>query len=234
MISCSFLCGGFTHKNIQKLVMIHSTSTPFDFSEITLTKPTAVHGSFFSKIQKNSEPLYLYSPKCHTSGIIASGSKQYADLTFTQEDTFVQWMDALEERLQALLFENRHTWFVTDSIELDDIQHAFMPTLKFKHGQYTLRGNIIVRKHPWEESLQVFDERESPLPPTSVKDAKVVSILDIHGLKFNDKSFQVVVYLRQMVVLTPSIFSECKIKIKEVPIDISDSLLSIKEVPNLE
>ena len=214
--------------------MIHSASTPFDFNEIALAKPIALQGSFFSKIQKKSDPLYLYSPKCHTSGIMTSGAKQYADLTFTREDAFVRWTEALEERLQALLFENRHTWFVTDSIELDDIQHAFMPTLKFKHGQYTLRGNILIQKHPWEESLQVFDERESPLPATSVKDANVVSILDIHGLKFNDKSFQIVVYLRQMVVLTPSIFSECKIKIKEVPIDISDSILSIKEVPNPE
>ena len=216
--------------------MIHYTSDPFDFNEISLTKPVALQGgSFFSKIQKKTEPLYIYSPKCHTSGIIASGSKQYADLVFTKEDTFVQWTDALEERLQALIFENRHTWFVTDSIELDDIQHAFMPTLKFKQSQYTLRGNILIRKHPWEESLQVFNEREIPLPHTSVKDTNVVSILDMHGLKFNDKSFQVVVYLRQMVVLTPSLFSECKIKIKEeFPIDISDSLLSIKEVPNLE
>ena len=216
--------------------MIHYTSDPFDFNEISLTKPVALQGgSFFSKIQKKTEPLYIYSPKCHTSGIIASGSKQHADLVFTKEDTFVQWTDALEERLQALIFENRHTWFVTDSIELDDIQHAFMPTLKFKQSQYTLRGNILIRKHPWEESLQVFNEREIPLPHTSVKDTNVVSILDMHGLKFNDKSFQVVVYLRQMVVLTPSLFSECKIKIKEeFPIDISDSLLSIKEVPNLE
>jgi hypothetical protein len=216
--------------------MIHYTSEPFDFNEITLTKPIALQGgSFFSKIQKKTEPLYIYSPKCHTSGIVASGSKQYADLMFTKEDAFVQWTDALEERLQALIFENRHTWFVTDSIELDDIQHAFMPTLKFKQSQYTLRGNILIRKHPWEESLQVFDERETPLPHTSVKDTKAVSILDIHGLKFNDKSFQVVVYLRQMVVLTPSLFSECKIKIKEeFPIDISDSILSIKDVPNPE
>ena len=104
-----------------------------------------------------------------------------------------------------------------------------MPTLKFKQGQYSMRGNILIRKHPWEESLPIFDERETLLPPTSVKDSKVISILDIHGLKFNDKSFQVVIYLRQMVVLTPSIFSECKIKIKEEPLDISDSILYIKE-----
>lgn len=216
--------------------MIHDTSEPFDFKEVSLSKPIALQGgTFFSKIQKKAEPLYIYSPKCHTSGIVASGSKQYADLTFTKEDAFVQWTDALEERLQALLYENRHTWFVTDTIELDDIQHAFMPTLKFKHSQYTLRGNILIRKHPWEESLQVFNEHEIPLPQSSVKDSKVVSILDIQGLKFNDKSFQVVIYLRQMVVLTPSLFSECKIKIKEeFPMDISDSLLSIKEVPNPE
>jgi len=214
--------------------MIHSTSDPFDFSELSLSKPIALQGgSFFSKIQKKMEPLYLYSPKCHTSGIIASGTKQYADLMFTKEDAFVEWTDSLEERLQTLVFENRHTWFVTESIDLDDIQHAFMPILKFKNSQYTLRGNILIRKHPWEESLQVFNERESPIAHASVKDSKVVSILDIHGLKFNDKSFQVVVYLRQMVVLTPSLFSECKIKIKEeIPIDISDSLLSIKELPN--
>lgn len=216
--------------------MIHYTSDPFDFTELSLSKPIALQGgSFFSKIQKKTEPLYLYSPKCHTSGIMASGSKQYADLVFTQDASFVQWMDSLEERIQALIFENRHAWFVTESIDLDDIQHAFMPILKFKNGQYILRGNILIRKHPWEESLQIYNERECLLPQTSVKDSNVVSILDIHGLKFNDKSFQVVVYLRQVVVLTPSLFSECKIKLKEeVPIDISESILSIKEAPNPE
>jgi hypothetical protein len=216
--------------------MIHYTSEPFDFTELSLSKPIALQGgTFFSKIQKKSDPLYIYSPRCHTSGIVASGSKQYADLVFTNDVPFVHWMESLEERVQALIFENRHTWFATESIDLDDIQHAFMPILKFKQSQYTLRGNILIRKHPWEESLQVYNERECLLPQTSVKDSNVISILDIHGLKFNDKSFQVVVYLRQLVVLTPSLFSECKIKLKEeVPIDISESILSIKEVPNPE
>lgn len=208
--------------------MIHYASTPFDFSNVSLSKPTAMQsGTFFSKIVNKNEPLYLYSPKCHTQGMMTTGAKQYADFRFTKDDSFVNWIESLEERIQALIYEHRNTWFVTESIDLDDIQHSFMPILKFKNSQYTLRGHLPVQKHPWKDPLQVYNEEETPVPIETVNGSTVVSILDIHGIKFNDKSFQVMIYIRQIMVLSQSLFSECKIKIKEefVPVDISESLV---------
>ena len=221
----------FPHKNIMKRCMIHYTSEPFHFDDITLGQPVALQGgSFLSKI--NKQPLFIYSPKCHTSGVM--GTKPYADFMFKQDDSFIRWIESLEEKLQSLIFERRNEWFVTDALELDDIQHAFMPMVKYKGGQYTLRGHLPVRKHPWKDTLQVYDEDESPVPLSSIKDSTVVSILELHGIQFNEKSFQVVIYIRQIMVFTQPSFSECRIKIKEelIPMDLSELVPSIKDVPN--
>jgi hypothetical protein len=216
--------------------MIHYASSPFDFNEVSLSKPTAMQGgSFFSKILKKNDPLYIYSPKCQTQGMMTTGAK-HVDFRFTKDESFVNWIESLEERIQALIYEHRTTWFVTDSIDLDDIQHSFMPMLKFKGSNYTVRGHLPTQKHPWKDTLQVYNEDESPVPIETVNGSTVVSILDIHGIKFNDKSFQVMIYVRQIMVLSQSLFSECKIKIKEefAPVDISESIVIpyLREVPN--
>jgi hypothetical protein len=229
------LCGRFTHKNIEKIgIMIHYTSDPFTFTDVSLSQPTATQGgTFFSKISNKGGPLYIYSPICHTPGLV----KQYVDFLFTRDDSFVKWIETLEEQLQTLIFERRNAWFVTDKIDLDDIQHAFMSILKFKGSQYTVRGHLPSKKQPWKDTLQVYDEDEISLPITAIKDSSVISILDIHGINFSDKSFQVVIHVRQIMVLKQSIFSECRIKIKEsTPVDVSDSIVipSIKELPNSE
>jgi len=214
-----------------KTSMIHYTSDPFNFDDITLGKPIAMQGSFLSKI--NKQPLFIYSPKCHTPGV--RGVKPYVDFVF-KDDSFVRWFESLEEKLQSLIFEHRNEWFVTDAIEMDDIQHAFMPIVKYKGGQYTIRGHIPVRKHPWKDTLQVYDENEIPVSLSSIQDSPVVSILEIHGIQFNEKSFQVVIHLRQIMVFTQPSFSECMIKVKEelVPVDISELVSSIKEGSNSE
>jgi hypothetical protein len=214
-----------------KIGMIHYTSDPFQFDEITLSQPTATQGgSFFSKIHKKGDPLYIYSPKCRTTGL----GPKHADFMFKQDDSFVRWVESLEEKLQALIFERRNAWFVTEALELDDIQHAFMSMLKYKGGQYSLRGHIPIRKHPWKETLHVYNEEEVPVPVNSIKDSTVMAILEVHGIQFNDKSFQVMVQIRQIMVFTEPLFSECRIKIKEelIPVDISNFVPIIKEVPN--
>ena len=210
--------------------MIHDTSEPFNFDEITLGQPVAVQGSFLSKI---NQPLFIYSPKCQTSGV--RGGKPYVDFIF-KDDSFIRWLESLEEKLQSLIYERRNEWFVTDALELDDIQHAFMPIVKYKGGQYTIRGHIPVRKPPWKDTLQVYNENEIPVPLSTIQESKVVSILEMHGIQFNEKSFQVVIHIRQIMVFTQPSFSECMIKIKEelIPVDISELVPSIKEAPNSE
>jgi hypothetical protein len=216
--------------------MIHHATPDFNFNQLHLATPVAIQGgSFFSKLNFSSkdDSLYVYTPKCTAKGIIQSGSKQFIDFIFIQSNTnFIQWIDALEEKVQRLIYEKKDTWFESDSIELDDIQNSFIPMMKLKGNQCLLRGYIPQGKQAIKEpSIQIYDEHEMPVLLSSIKESsQVISILDIHGLKFNQKCFQLIVNIRQMMVLEKNTFSNCLIKLdKETKqVEVKTDILEVK------
>ena len=196
--------------------MIYDTTDSFDFSKLQLEKPTPLQDGFYTKLLHNKNSLYVYTPKCTTKGVVTS-SKNYIDFLISPLDTsFIQWMNSLEETLQELLYDKKE-WFLGDDIELDDIQNSFLPLIKAKGPNYTIRG--YQGKH-LKESIQVYNEDEIPLSLNSIQDTtQVISILEISGIKFNTKCFQVMVHTRQIMVLEKSVFTNCliKTKLKEKP-----------------
>jgi hypothetical protein len=213
--------------------MIHHATDSFDFSKLHLGSPTALAGgSFYTKLNNTvkDEPLYVYTPTCTTKqGVVTSTNKGYVDFLFTSANSnFIQWMNALEEKVQALLFEKKDHWFVGDDMELDDIQNAFIPLLKAKGNQYVVRG-YLQGKH-FKETIQVYNEDEIPVPLTNIQEnSQLISILDISGIKFNQKCFQVMIHVRQLMVLEKTSFTNCLIKHKvkekpEVKIDVLDTI----------
>jgi hypothetical protein len=88
--------------------MIHHATDTFDFSTLHLGSPTALAGgSFYTKINYTvkDDPLYVYTPTCSTKGI---STNRYVDFLFTSANSnFIHWINALEEKLQALLFEKK-------------------------------------------------------------------------------------------------------------------------------
>ena len=211
--------------------MIHHATDQFDFSSLHLGSPTALAGgSFYTKLNFSvkDEPLYVYTPTCTTKGV----TKGYLDFLFTSANSnFIQWINALEEKVQALLFEKKDHWFIGDDMELEDIQNAFIPLLKVKGNQYMVRG-ILQGKH-FKETIQVYNEDEMPIPLTNIQEnSQLISILDIAGIKFNQKCFQVMIHVRQLMVLEKNTFTNCLIKHKvkeksekpEVKIDVLDTI----------
>jgi len=197
--------------------MIQHATSQFDFSQLQLSKPSVLpDGSFFTKIINKDDSLYVYTPKCSTKQGVVTGTKQYMDLILTAPE-FITWVESLEERLERLLYENRSAWFVDDSIDIDDIQNAFMPILKVKQTQHVLRAFIPLRKQSIKEpTVYIYDVYEKPLDVSSIKeDSKIISILDFSGVSFNQKSFQVMINIRQIMVLEKTPFSSCMIKLKE-------------------
>jgi len=218
--------------------MIHHAEPGFDFDQLHLASPSLLQGgSFFSKINvtKNDDSLYVYTPRCVTKqSVIVSNTKQYVDLVFTLTNTnFITWIDNLEERIQKLLYEKRNTWFVTDSIEMDDIENAFIPTMKLKSGQHILRGYIPQGRHAIKEPMvQVYDEYEMPLTLSSIKESSsVISILNVTGVKFSQKCFQLVVNIKQIMVLEKTQFSNCLIK---APINVEVEPLEIPKIEEIK
>jgi hypothetical protein len=213
--------------------MIHHATPEFNFNQLHLATPVSIQGgSFFSKLNVSSsdDSLYVYTPKCNTKqGVMSSGTKQFMDFIFIQSNTnFIQWIDNLEEKVQKLIYEKKDEWFEADSIELDDIQNSFIPMMKLKGTQCLLRGYIPQGKQSIKEPpIQIYDEHEMPVLLSSIKESsQVISILDISGIKFNQKCFQLVVNIRQMMVLEKTQFSNCLIKLdKEKQVEVKIDIL---------
>jgi hypothetical protein len=207
---------------------IHHTNKNFDFNKLHLANPSALPGgSFFVKLHYSSSdsPLYIYTPTCSTKGVVTSGNKQYMDLVFSSANTnLLTWVSGLEEQVQQLIYEKRDTWFTTDNLELDDIQSAFIPVLKHKNNQWITRAYIYQGKQLAQNTLRIYNQDESPcsidtITPTS----SLINILEFQGIKFSKNSFQLMIYVRQIMVLEKSPFNNCLIK----PVKETESILEV-------
>lgn len=199
---------------------ICSVYDEFDFSKIILTHPESLQGgSFFTKLNMNNDMLYLQTPKCISKqGIVASsGKKTYIDLMFSADDSkFIEFMENLEKSCVEKIHEKKNSWFTND-IDINDIENAFAATLRpFKAGKYyLLRANIAPSKNLVKlPTCFVFDESEKRLTIEDIKpENDLITVLEIRGIKFTDKSFQFEIILRQVLIMeNKPVFQSCVIK----------------------
>ena len=184
----------------------------YDFSNLYLGPPsTLAGGSYFTKIMySNNKLLYLQTPKCLTKqGFVKSGKKIFVDLMFDNNDTvFINWIENLEARCQELLFSKGETWFQT-KLEKDDIETAFTSAFKiFKSGKYyLLRVNV-------KPTIKIYNESNNVVSLEDITvDKTIISILEIQGIKFTSRSFQMEIELKQSLVVSPDPFLDsCFIK----------------------
>jgi hypothetical protein len=197
---------------------IYDTSEPFDFKKLTLTKPVQVTGgNYFIKCLVNGGPLYIQPPKCKTrQGVLKAGKRYYTDLLFTNDDEhFIEWMENLESHCQNFIYDNRDKWF-DGEMELHDIENYFTSPLKlFKSGKfYVARTNIstVLGKI----GLKIYDEEENEVGFETINDkTRVMTILEIQGIKCSTRSFQIEFEMKQMMVLKPAdLFEKCLFKTK--------------------
>ena len=184
----------------------------YDFTKLFFGPPsTLAGGAYFARIMHGTNKLLLIqTPKCLTKqGFVKSGKKMYADLMFDNNDTvFIHWIENLEAKCQELIYSKRETWFDT-KLEKDDIETAFTSPFKiFKSGKYyLLRVNI-------KQNIKIYDERDQIVTAESItNDKNIISILEIQGLKFTSRNFQIEIELKQTMIVSPDPFlDECFIK----------------------
>lgn len=190
----------------------------FDFSKISLANPTGIQGgAYFTKILYNLKPLYIQTQQSLTrQGFIkTTGKKFYVDLMFDNNSAdIINWFENLEERCQKLLFEKSETWF-QNTLELNDIETAFNSTIRvYRSGKYYLvRCNA--RSNPNNEpSVKIYDENENSVPYTDINnEIKIISILEIQGIKFTSRNFQIEIEIKQIMTINEEpIFESCLIK----------------------
>jgi hypothetical protein len=214
----------------------------YDFTSLYFGPPTTLAGgAYFSRIMYGTnKPLFIQTPKSLTKqGFIKSGKKMYTDLMFDNNDTvFINWIENLESRCQTLVYSKRESWFET-KLEKDDIETAFTSPFKiFKSGKYyVLRVNV-------KSNIKIYGENNSVVSSEEVtNDKHIISILEIQGLKFSSRNFQIEIELKQSMIVSPDPFlDECFIKnpvkqkqIKEETLETNnlDNLI-VQSVKNLE
>ena len=184
----------------------------YDFSKLYFGPPsTLAGGAYFARIMYNTnKSLFIQTPKSLTKqGFIKSGKKVYTDLMFDNNDTvFINWIENLESRCQDLVYAKRESWFES-KLEKDDIESAFTSPFKiFKSGKYyLLRVNV-------KPNIKIYDEKDQIISIDSItNDNTIISILEIQGLKFTSRNFQIEIELKQSMIVSPDPFlDECFIK----------------------
>jgi len=196
------------------MVEIYDTKR-FPFEQVDLGTPFNKNGSYFLKIQVGEQPLYIQPPKCCLKqGLLKSGKKVFCDLMFDIEDnTFLAWMETIEEIAKKKIYENRAKWFETE-LDEHDIENSMTSAYKmYKSGKmYIVRANIPTTLG--KNNLKIYDEQEREVAPEDLKDdAQVITILEWKGIKCSVRSFQFDVDVRQMLLVSPvKIFETCLIK----------------------
>ena len=196
----------------------------FDFSKIVLAHPVGIQGgAYFTKIEFNKKPLYIQTSKSLTrQGFVKTGKKYYCDLMFDKNsEILIHWFENLEEKCKKLIYEKKDAWF-QGNLEESDIENAFNPLIRvYKSGKfYLLRTNV---KNTKEDipAVKIYDENEITLNITDITtETEMMSILEIQGIKFTSRNFQIEIELKQAMVLdNQPIFESCLIKKNKNPIE---------------
>jgi hypothetical protein len=176
----------------------------FDFSKLSLAHPVGIQGgAYFTKIEYNKKPLYIQTTKSLSrQGFVKAGKKYYIDLMFDKNsEELIHWFENLENSCQKLIFEKRETWF-QNGLEENDIESAFNSTIRvYKSGKYYLLRTNIKNNNQNEPNISIYNEQKNPLKMENITtDTNFISILEIQGIKFTTRNFQIEIELKQIMV----------------------------------
>jgi hypothetical protein len=203
-------------------ITIFEPSAEFDFSKLSLARPSNISSdgsSFITKIYYANKPLYVETCKSVTrQGIVKNGKRYCCDLMFeNNSEYFGQWLELLQERIQHLILEKNESWF-QNSLTMTDIEDSFIPVMKiYKSGKYylvrtTIKNNVVTNA----PMIKIFDANENVMDIQHVTpQTNIVSILDISRVRFTGKNFEIEIELKQ-VQSVHSVFEKCLIKKKSV------------------
>jgi hypothetical protein len=201
----------------------------FEFQNLSLSHPSGVQGgAYFTKLQYNGKPLYIQTNKSLTrQGFVKNGKKYYCDLMFDKNsETLINWFENLETTCQKLILEKSNLWF-QNPLAINDIESAFNSTIRiYKSGKYYLVRTNVKNNSSNEPSIKIYDENELPLGIDDITvDKEIISILEIQGIKFTSRNFQIEIELKQVMALNNEpIFESCLIKTTKPKRDFNEKI----------
>jgi len=220
---------------------IYFTNNDFNFNDLSLSHPISTQGgAYFTKLKMTNDSLYIQLPKCHSKqGLIETNKKAYIDLIFTNDDyDLIEWFENLENKLIDLVHKKKDVWFQND-MERDDIEQVFNPICRaYKGGKfYLIRINIVKNKIDNSQyNCDMYDENQNIIPIKELNDTQCfIPVLEVSGIKFSSKSFQLEISGKQMMILDDKpLFNSCIIKRDNIKKDIIDNVADINKVDKQE
>ena len=192
-------------------------NSDFDFGQLSLAYPSGIQGgAYFTKLLSRGKPTYIQTPSSLLKqGFVKSGKKWYCDLMFdASAHELIQWMERLEEKCREMIVGKSADWF-QGTLEPSDVESSFGAIMRlYRSGKYyllranakaDLSGNPLVR---------FYSEDQEPLCLDDVQtDTHMVSILEVQGIKFTTRSFQLEFEVKQMMIVDKEpAFDNCLIK----------------------
>jgi len=200
------------------LMNIIEPDNNFNFSQLSLGQPTSIPGgAYFTKIEYFNKPLYIQTPRFSSKqGFVKNGKKISCDLMFDNtNENFISWIENLETECQKLIYGKSNEWFQSP-LELNDIETAFNNPLKlYKSGKYyLLRTNVKMNSYSNTPIIKIYNENEDILTIDDVTcDTNIICIVEVQGIKFTTRNFQLEFEIKQAMVLNnETIFESCLIK----------------------
>ena len=202
---------------------IYKVGESLDTTNFKLSNPVPNQGgTYFSKltINNNDDQFYLQTPKCKTKqGIVKTGKKKYTDLLFSELNSdFIETITKVEEKIQEMIFKKHDIWFANTDLEMEDIQNSFVSPVKvYKGKNYLLRANLNSLRNTIDNVVPIFNEKEVAKDLEDITmDSDIITILEILGIKFSQRYFQLEINIKQIMIMENApIFENCLIKTKE-------------------
>ena len=189
----------------------------FDFTKLSLGAPSNIQGgAYFTSIEYNNIPLYIQTTKSLSKqGIVRAGKKMYIDLMFDKtSEPIINWFENLEETCKKLIYAKKEEWF-QNSLEEGDIDNAFNSIIRiYKSGKFYLVRSNIKCNQSTEPAVKLYNENEVTMTCQDIiDDTEIISILEIKGIKFTTRNFQIDIEVKQIMILdNEPIFKNCVIK----------------------
>ena len=173
-----------------------------DFEKLTLGIPNQLQKDvYFSRIFMDDNPIYIQTNECFTStGIKETNKKGFCDLVYTDYETVASFFGSLEKKIRERVLENKEDWF-EDNFTADDLDDSFTTTLGYHKQGIRLRTYIHKNTITERYNLNCYNYNHELITNEKLSiGTNLIPIIEIVGIRFTDKSFNVDLKLVQTLI----------------------------------
>ena len=180
----------------------------FDFTQVYLDTPQPIQGgSFLTKLlTKDQNPVCFQLPNCVSKqGFVTTKKNIYCDLQYDNEgqESLIDWILALETHCQHKIYEKSDIWFNND-VTKEDIENLLTPVYRLHNSgkKILIRTYIDVGRVDKKPKCLVYNEQELQIDTSRIMaHTSIIPLVLIEGVKFSSKNFDIVMKLKQVMVI---------------------------------